>query len=180
MQPNSNSHHYLWWIIVPMVRWPLSQLFQMTPALTWANTVPCNAQWDLRGMTLAVKCVSAASPRPSADLWPALRPAPMDMCKYTQWPHSPSLYTPICQASMAATATQLQYMRKLYSFVLYKHGVKDTNWWALIYAHSLTSERSDPCTLLLEYWLTRNLCTKRDYFSFTGPFPPPVSKWLIL
>lgn len=73
---------------------PSLNSFQMTPALTWKNTVPCNAQWDMRGMTSAVKCVSAPSPRPSADLWPALRPAPMDMCKYTQWLHSPrSSYT---------------------------------------------------------------------------------------
>lgn len=82
-QPHSNSCVCLWWMVVPMIRWPLPQLFQMTPALTWENIVPCNVQWDTRGMILAVRCVSAASLCPSADLWPALRPAPMDMCKYT-------------------------------------------------------------------------------------------------
>lgn len=46
----------------------LSQPFQTTPARTWENTVPCNAQWDTSGMTLAVRCVSAAYPCPSVDL----------------------------------------------------------------------------------------------------------------
>lgn len=35
--------------------------FQMTPAQTLENTVPCNAQRDTRGTTLAVRCASAAS-----------------------------------------------------------------------------------------------------------------------
>jgi len=90
----------LWWIVVSMITWPLPHLFQMTPALTWENTVPCNAQWGTRGTILTVRCASAPFPCPSADLWPAPRPAPMDMCKYTEWPSgfsSPKPNTLICQ-----------------------------------------------------------------------------------
>lgn len=84
-QHHWNSCLFLWWIAVPVIRWPLPQLFQMTPAPNWENTVPCNARWDTRGTILAVRCASAASPRRGADLWPAVKPALMDMRKCYPW-----------------------------------------------------------------------------------------------
>lgn len=45
----------------------LIQLFQMTPVLTWESTVLCNVRRDMRRMIWAARCVSAASPLPSAE-----------------------------------------------------------------------------------------------------------------
>lgn len=139
-QPHSNSCLCLWWIVVPMIRWPPPQLFQMTPALNWENTALSNAHWDTRGMILAVRCVNAASPCPSVDLWPALRPAPMDMCEYTQWPrgfliptchpflHLSSVFSACLKASVTVSDVTCRYMKKLYTLLLQTHKTEKSKW----------------------------------------------------
>ncbi len=112
-----------------MIMWPLPQLFQMTPALTWENTVPCNVRWDTRGMILAVRCASAAYPCPNADLWPALRLAPMDMCKYTHWTcgflvatNPPTLIVfHVLKTTLAVSGITCRSMRILYTLFLHAH-----------------------------------------------------------